>query len=182
MIIMAAVVHIPLLSLHGIFEYEKGLLHLVNEFLFGFNVAKFKSIVAMSEDAEFAAGVTGYLPQLQALKEGLEEDPWLLSIVTGREGGPVLGCLEAFSLEHCFHTLSVRFKTLPKGVVEPQEHSEEDTRRRIDCLGFTDYEEVQVAEAKEKHRPIPQIGETSLHTAVRVNDLASVNVFIRCGQ
>ena len=141
---MASVVaHIPLLSLHGIFEYEKGLLHLVNEFLFGFNVAKFKSIVATSEDAQFAAGVTGYLPQLQALKEGLEEDPWLLSIVTGREGGPVLGCLDAnrfFSLEHCFHTLSVRFRTLPKGVVVPYEHSEEDTRRRIDCLGLTDYE------------------------------------------
>ena len=146
----AVVVHIPLLSLHGIFEYEKGLLHLVNEFLFGFNVAKFKSIVATSEDAEFAAGVAGYLPKLQALKEGLEEDPWLLSIVTGREGGPVLVCLEAnraFSLEHCFHTLSVRFKTLPKDVVEPYERSEEDTRRRIDCLGLTDYEEVQVAEA-----------------------------------
>ena len=56
---MAAVARIPLLSLHGIFEYEKGLLHLVNEFLFGFNVAKFKSIVATSEDAEFAAGVAG---------------------------------------------------------------------------------------------------------------------------
>ena len=162
----AVVVHIPLLSLHGIFEYEKGLLRLVNEFLFGFNVAKFKSIVATSEDAEFAAGVAGYLPQLQALKEGLEEDPWLLSIVTGREGGPVLGCLEAnraFSLEHCFHTLSVRFKTLPKDVVAPRERSEKETRRQIDCLGLTDYEEVQVAEAKAKHPPRPQFGQTSLH-------------------
>ena len=88
----------------------------------------------------------------------LEKDAWLLSIVTGREGGPVLGCLEAnraFSLEHCFHTLSVRFKTLPKDAVAPCERSEEDTRRRIDCLGLTDYEEVQVAEAKAKHPPRP---------------------------
>ena len=69
----AAVAHIPLLSLHGIFEYEKGLLHLVNEFLFGFNVAKFKSIVATSEDAEFAAGVASYLPSFKCVRECLRK-------------------------------------------------------------------------------------------------------------
>lgn len=64
----------------------------------------------------------------------------------------------------------------------PCEHSEEDTRRRIDCLGLTDYEEAQVAEAKAKHPPQPQNGETSLHVAAMANDLASVKVFIHCGE
>ena len=127
----AVVVHIPLLSLHGIFEYEKGIFHLVNEFLCD-SRWEFRIILNKSGDAEYAVCVLAYLPKLQALEEG----PWFLSVVTGRAGGPVLGCLEAnraFSLEHCFHTLSVRFKTLPKDVVAPREHSEEDTRRRIDC-------------------------------------------------
>ena len=112
--------------------------------------------------------------------QALEEGPWFLSVVTGRAGGPVLGCLEAnraFSLEHCFRTLSVRFKSLKKEVVERLEQTEEDTQRRIDCLGHTDYE---IAEAKAKHPP--RYGGTSLQRAVEADDLASVKLFIRSGQ
>ena len=174
----AVVVHIPLLSLHGIFEYEKGLLHLVNEFLCD-SRWEFRIILNKSGDAEYAVCVLAYLPKLQALEEG----PWFLSVVTGRAGGPVLGCLEAnraFSLEPCFRTLSVRFKTLKKEVVVQCEQSEEDTQRRIDCLGHTDYE---IAEAKAKHPPNKHGRRgTSLHVAVRANDLASVKMFIRCGE
>jgi len=63
--------------------------------------------------------------------------------------------------------------------VERLEQTEEDTQRRIDCLGHTDYE---IAEAKAKHPPQPQHGRTSLHAAVRANDLASVKTFIRSGE
>ena len=128
----AVVVHIPLLSLHGIFEYEKGIFRLVNEFLCD-SRWEFRIILNKSGDAEYAVCVLDYLPKLQALEEG----PWFLSVVTGRAGGPVLGCLEAnraFSLEPCFRTLSVRFKSLKKEVVAQCEQSEEDTQRRIDCL------------------------------------------------
>ena len=86
----AVVVHIPLLSLHGIFEYEKGIFHLVNEFLCD-SRWEFRIILNKSGDAEYAVCVLAYLPKLQALEEG----PWFLSVVTGRAGGPVLGCLEA---------------------------------------------------------------------------------------
>ena len=85
---------------------------------------EFRLILTKSGDAEYAACVLAYLPKLQALEEGV----WFLSVVAGRPGGPVLGCLEAnraFSLELCFQTLSARFKTLPKDVVEPRERSEE---------------------------------------------------------
>jgi len=65
---MAALVHIPLLSLHGIFEYEKGIFRLVNEFLCD-SRAEYRIIIAKSGDAEYAACVIGYLPKLQALEE-----------------------------------------------------------------------------------------------------------------
>ena len=121
-----------------------------------------------------------FLPKVQALAEPKE---WCLSLATEREGGPVLGFLEAkqaFSLENCFQTLSVRFKTLKKEVVVQCEQSEEDTQRRIDCLWHTDYE---IAEAKAKHPPNKHgDGGTSLHTAASENDLASVKMFLRCGE
>ena len=96
----AVVVHIPLLSLHVIFEYEKGIFHLVNEFLCD-SRWEFRLILNKSGDAEYAVCVLAYLPKLRALEEG----PWFLSVVPGRAGGPVVGCLEA---KHVFgHFLCV---------------------------------------------------------------------------
>ena len=90
----------------------------------------------------------------------------------GSKPGVLVGSLFSYTFS--------AFQTLPKDVVAPRERSEEDTRRRVECLGLTDYEEVQVAEAKAKHPPSGTM--TSLHVAVRANDLASVKVFIRSGQ
>ena len=67
---------------------------------------------------------------------------------------------------------------MPSKIVKAIETAEQQ-EYRLECLGPTNDE---LKELKAKHPPQPQLGRTSLHTAIKGNDLASVKTLIRSGE